>query len=90
MENTKELINKSLNSLNPETRKKIFELAKDPLFTPVYDISIRNEKELAQQRLKLVSSVKAVSIRDFLTNPENIFTMHELVNISNLAHSYRW
>jgi acyl-CoA oxidase len=79
MENTKDLILKSLNSLNPETREKIFNLAKDPIFTPVYDISIRDQKELAQQRLKLISSAKAVSIRDFLINPENIFTMHELV-----------
>jgi acyl-CoA oxidase len=81
MENTKEFINTSLNSVNPETRDKIFNLVKDPLFTPVYDISIRNEKELAQQRLKVISSAKAVSIRDFLTNPENIFTMHEIVLI---------
>ncbi len=90
MENTKEFINKSLNSVNAETRQKIYNIAKDPLFTPIYDLSIRNQKELAQQRLKAISSAKVVSIKDFLSNPENIFTMHEMVILIYSAYSNRW
>ena len=75
-------IDASLNSLNSETRQKLCEMVKDPLFTPVYDVSIRNQKELAQQRLKKIADAKLVSVKDFTRNPENIFTMHELVSIN--------
>lgn len=76
---SKNLINDILNSGNRETREKFFELSKDPLFTPVYDISIRDQKTLAQERLKKIADAKLVSVRDFVKNPDNIFTMHELV-----------
>ena len=73
------IIDYSLNSTNKETREKFSEIVKDPLFTPIYDISIRNQKELAQKRLKKIADCKLVSVRDFKKDPENIFTMHELV-----------
>jgi acyl-CoA oxidase len=73
------IIDYSLNSINKETREKFSEIVKDPLFTPIYDISIRNQKELAQKRLKKIADSKLVSVRDFKKDPENIFTMHELV-----------
>ena len=79
MEQLSLIIDKSLNTVNRETREKFSELVKDPLFTPVYDISIRNQKEIAQKRLKKVAEAKLVSVRDFKKDPENIFTMHELV-----------
>jgi acyl-CoA oxidase len=75
------IIESSLNNVNQDTREKLYKLVKDPLFTPIYDISIRNQKELAQQRLKKISEAKLVSVRDFKRDPENIFTMHELVYI---------
>ena len=73
------IISTSLNSVNKETREKVFSLVQDPLFTPVYDISIKNQKVLAQERLKKISAAKLVSVRDFRNDPENIFTMHEMV-----------
>ena len=79
MEQLSLIIDKSLNTVNRETRDKFSELVKDPLFTPVYDTSIRNQKEIAQKRLKKVADAKLVSVRDFKKDPENIFTMHELV-----------
>ena len=70
-----------LNSLNRDTRTKLLKLFKDdPLFVPKFDVSLREEKEIAQVRLQKVCDLKAVSITDFLTNPENIFTCHEIVN----------
>lgn len=68
-----------LNNVKRNTREKVAEIIKDPLFTPIYDISIRNQKELAQRRLKRIADEKLVSVRDFKTDPENIFTMHEMV-----------
>ena len=79
MEDLLKIIDSSLNSVNRNTRDKFSEISKDPLFTPVYDVSIRNQKEVAQKRLKKIADSKLVSVRDFKTNPENIFTMHELV-----------
>lgn len=69
-----------LNSVNTETREKLAEAFKDPIFIPQYDVSIRKQKEIAQEKLKKISSLNLVSIRDFFTNPENIFTTHEMVN----------
>ena len=76
-----QIIENSLNNVNRDTREKITTLMKDPLFTPIYDVSIRNQKELAQRRLQKVADAKIVSVRDFKRDPENIFTMHEMVNI---------
>ena len=71
----------ALNNVNKNTRKILEETFNDKIFVPVYDISLRNSKELALERLKKVISTKVVSIRDFQTNPENIFTVHEMVTI---------
>jgi acyl-CoA oxidase len=83
MESTKQQIAKTLdevlNTVNSNTRKVLTETFNDKVFVPVYDISLRNSKELALQRLQKVISTRVVSIRDFLTNPENIFTVHEMV-----------
>jgi acyl-CoA oxidase len=73
------ILDEALNTVNRNTRKTLSETFNDKLFVPVYDISLRNSKELALERLKKVISSKVVSIRDFLTNPENIFTVHEMV-----------
>jgi acyl-CoA oxidase len=73
----------ALNNVNKNTRKILAETFNDKIFVPVYDISLRNSKELALERLKKVISTKVVSIRDFLTNPKNIFTVHEMVTIQN-------
>ena len=46
------IMNKSLNSVNKSTREALSSIFKDPLFTPIYDVSIRNLKELALQKIK--------------------------------------
>lgn len=73
------ILDEVLNSINSNTRKVLTETFDDKIFVPVYDISLRNAKELALHRLQKVISTKVVSIRDFITNPENIFTVHEMV-----------
>lgn len=77
------LIEQTLNEVNRETREKMSKIMEEDLFVPVYDLSIRNQKELAQRRLKRIVDSKVVSVRDFVTNPENIFTMHEMVLLHN-------
>jgi acyl-CoA oxidase len=89
MESTKQdiakILDDALNTVNRNTRNELTQTFNDKLFVPVYDISLRNAKELALERLKKVISTKVVSIRDFVTNPENIFTVHEMVKI---LHKY--
>lgn len=72
-------INNALNYSNKSTRDSMTELVTQPLFTPVYDMSIRDQKDLALKRLKEVVSKRLVSVKDFRTNPDNIFTMHEML-----------
>jgi hypothetical protein len=79
--NISSILNEQLNGNNKTTRTALSNLMKDDIFTPVYDISLREMKELAFKRLKSVITNKVVSIRDFLKDPDNIFTVHEMVNI---------
>lgn len=88
MEDLSKIIDSTLNSVNRNTRDKFSEIVKDPLFTPIYDVSIRNQKEIAQKRLKKIAESKLVSVKDFRTNPENIFTMHELVTFVLICSSH--
>jgi acyl-CoA oxidase len=84
--NLNKILNDRLNSINRTTRNALSNCFKDEIFIPVYNISLREQKELALRRLQKVISTKMVSIRDFLNDPENIFTVHEMVNIFiNLA-----
>lgn len=69
---------KLLDNNNFETRDKLRNLFKDDLFTPKYNITLDQERDLAYQRLKKVCDLKTVSVKDFWTNPKNIFTVHEL------------
>jgi len=75
----KSIVDEKLNFQNRNTRKAVAEVFRDKIFTPVYDISLRNHKELAFERLKKVMDSKPCSVKDFLTDPNNIFTMHEMV-----------
>ena len=80
----KTILDEKLNQVNRNTRNSLAEIFKGELFTPVYDISLRNQKELAYNRLKKVMESKPCSVRDFLTDPNNIFTMHEMVNFKDI------
>ena len=75
----KAVLDEKLSSRNANTRKLLSKTFEDKVFTPVYDISLRNQKELAYDRLKRVMADKPCSVRDFQTDPDNIFTMHEMV-----------
>ena len=61
-----------------ETREKWKELSKDPIFIPIYDTNIHEEKELALQRLKKIIQYKVFSVFDFVKNPLNVFANHEM------------
>lgn len=68
---------KLLDDHNHDTRAGMRELFREELFTPRYTLSLEEERELAYQRVKKVCDLGIVSVRDFGTNPRNIFAMHE-------------
>ncbi|KAK9840200.1 hypothetical protein WJX74_005380 [Apatococcus lobatus] len=63
---------------NWDCREQLKNLMKDPLFTPRYDMDLRDERELALDRLKRICLAGHFSIKDFRTNPLRIFAAHEI------------
>ena len=66
---------------NQQTRQALRDLFKDPLFTPRYNISLDEERELAYQRLKSICDNQLISVLDFKENPHRIFSVHEAVGM---------
>lgn len=74
-------VDQALNSTNRSTREAISLLSEEDLFVPVYDISIRKDKERVLSKFKRFSQLGVVSVKDFRSNPDNIFTAHECLTI---------
>jgi acyl-CoA oxidase len=66
---------------NQETRRELKELFKDPLFTPRYNISLNEERDLALKRLQKICDHQLISVMDFKNNPHRIFSVHEAVGM---------
>ena len=56
-------------------------LTNNEQFRPQYNIPLKNERELALQRLKAICENKFISVFDFNSDPLRIFTAHELAAI---------
>ena len=52
-------------------------LLADPVFIPQYNMDWETTRKLPMDRLKKVGLSGIVSVRDFFTNPKNIFLAHE-------------
>ncbi len=72
---------KLLDHHNHNTRAGLRELLKDPLFVPKYNISLEEERQLAYDRLKKICDSGLFSVKDFWTNPRNIFAAHEITGM---------
>jgi acyl-CoA oxidase len=60
-------------------KEKWFELFKDPIWTPVYNVPLAAERERAYKQLSFISKSNLVSVRNFINDPTNIFTAHEMI-----------
>jgi acyl-CoA oxidase len=58
---------------NHANRDSLRQLFKHPIFIPRYDISLKMERELALERLRMITDSKLISVLDFERNPLNIF-----------------
>lgn len=60
---------------NHEMRNELRAFLADPLFRPVYDVSLQEERDLALRRLQALCKQpgRFISVKDFLTNPHRVF-----------------
>ena len=70
---------------NHDTRQALRALFKDPLFTPRYNISLDEERDVAYKRLKSICDNQLISVLDFKKNPHRIFSVHEAVGMMDGA-----
>ena len=84
-ENTPNFNNSAMQDLlendNQSTRAELRELFKDVLFTPRYNISLDEERDLALKRLQKICDHRLISVLDFKENPRRIFSVHEAVGM---------
>jgi hypothetical protein len=52
-----------------------------PLFVPKYNIPLNEERQLAYDRLKKICDTGLFSVKDFWSNPRNIFAAHEITGM---------
>ncbi|EGR32602.1 hypothetical protein IMG5_076320 [Ichthyophthirius multifiliis] len=69
-----------LDNNSYETREKWKQFTKDPIFIPRHNLSLKAQKDLALERLKIVSQNKVFSVYDFSKNPLNVFANHEMAS----------
>lgn len=72
---------------NHEMRKEMREFLSDPIFRAKFNISLREEREVALQRLQKICDKGYISVLDFTNNPLKIFAAHELASIVDPAMS---
>lgn len=63
---------------NHELRQRMKEFLKQDVYIPRYDMDLRDERELALERLKRFCQAGFVSVTDFRHDPLRIFAAHEL------------
>lgn len=73
-----EALQRLLDHDNHEMRERMKEFMKQDVYIPRYDIDLREERELALERLKRICQAGFVSVTDFRHNPLRIFAAHEI------------
>ncbi len=74
-------LSKLLDNDNHALREKMKRVLKEPIFKPLYHLSLEQERALAYQRLDTFLSAGLVSVRDFKTDPRRIFAAHEVLGL---------
>lgn len=73
-----EELQKVLDHDNHEVRQRMKEFMKQDVYIPRYDVDLREERELALERLKRICQAGFLSVTDFRHNPLRIFAAHEI------------
>jgi len=72
-------VDHSLIEFRNQLRKKLDE----PIFIPKWDSSLKEQRELALERLRKLCDMKLFSVCDFRTDPRSIFAAHEIVSTTD-------
>ena len=69
----------------PSKVAKWHALFADPLFYPKQNMSLDEMRAIAYKRLKKVADAKLFSIYDFVNDPKNLLTAHEMLSLCDGA-----
>ena len=64
---------------DPAKREKWFELFKDPVWVPRYNMNWEETRNEPFKKLTKVMKSGIISVKDFFTDPKNIFLAHEMI-----------
>lgn len=82
---TKEL-GDALIAISPQKRDEWFALMKQPVFVPVYNYKTWDEtRDHPERKMQAIAKSKIVSVRDFGTDPHNIYAAHEFIAMTDGA-----
>ncbi|CAH1789068.1 unnamed protein product [Owenia fusiformis] len=70
---------------NHDMRKKFREFVSDPVMIPKYNITLKEERDIALARLQRICDAGFISVLDFKNNPLRIFAAHELASVIDPA-----
>ena len=69
-----------------EKRDHWFRVLRDPVFTPVYNYAdLTSARHHTMRKIRKVFEERLVSVKEFETNPHNIFSSHEFVALVDPA-----
>jgi hypothetical protein len=71
---------------NYQNRDAMRQALSNPLFIPRFNLTLDQERDIALERLKFITDRKFVSVRDWETNPLNIFAGN--VHLSFYEHRF--
>ena len=64
---------------DPSKREKWFKLFEDPVWVPRYNMNWEETRNEPYKKLMATMKSGIVSVKDFFTNPKNIFLAHEMI-----------
>ena len=79
-----------LLDISAEKRDAWFELLRDPVFMPVYNYaSLEDGRQHCYKKLQKIWASKLFSVKEFNTNPINVFSSHEFVGLVDAGMSIK-
>lgn len=76
-------LKKLVENDNHDFRDKLKLLLTDPIYTPRYELSLEQERDLAFKRLQKLFQSGLVDVTDFEKDPRRIFALHEACGYIN-------
>ena len=65
---------------DPSKREKWFKLFEDPVWKPRYNMDWETTRDEPFKKLRYVQKSGLVSVKDFFSDPKNIFLAHEMIS----------